>query len=452
MSRNLRLFAVVLGFLALIGALAGSGAATAPPGTVVMSGLDNPRGLAFGPEGGLYVAEAGRGGPVPPCAMIRGQLQCVGASGAVSRLWRGAQQRIATGLPSYAPSDGAGATGPHDISLHGRGNAYVTIGLGANPSFRAVFGQGFGRLVRMQPQGSWDFDDDISSYEATHNPDGSPVPDSNLYGVLAEPGGRVVVDAGGNDLLRVSSNGDISTLAVFPSRPQGRPTDSVPTSVVRGPDGTYYVGELTGGPFFVDAARVYRVVPGQVPQPYGPAFSFIIDLGWGPDGHLYVLQHASGPGLTGPGALFRVESDGTKTPVVTGLESPGGLVFGPDNALYVSNRSTSAGAGEVLRFELPLSPPPTPPPPPPPPPPAPVPPPPPPPPPSAPATCLVPRVIGLKLAAARAEIESSANCSVGRVRTARSIKRRDGRVFGQVPRGGAVRAAGTTVSLVVGRL
>jgi beta-lactam-binding protein with PASTA domain len=61
-------------------------------------------------------------------------------------------------------------------------------------------------------------------------------------------------------------------------------------------------------------------------------------------------------------------------------------------------------------------------------------------------------VIGLKLAAARAEIESSANCSVGRVRTARSIKRRDGRVFGQVPRGGAVRAAGTTVSLVVGRL
>ena len=28
----------------------------------VMSGLDNPRGLAIGPEGALYVAEAGRGG------------------------------------------------------------------------------------------------------------------------------------------------------------------------------------------------------------------------------------------------------------------------------------------------------------------------------------------------------------------------------------------------------
>ena len=34
--------------------------------TCVMSGLDSPRGLAFDPEGALYVAEAGRGaGAVP---------------------------------------------------------------------------------------------------------------------------------------------------------------------------------------------------------------------------------------------------------------------------------------------------------------------------------------------------------------------------------------------------
>jgi len=48
--------------------------------TVVMSGLDNPRGLAFGPEGALYVVEAGRGGS-GPCQMLRGLSRCYGATG-----------------------------------------------------------------------------------------------------------------------------------------------------------------------------------------------------------------------------------------------------------------------------------------------------------------------------------------------------------------------------------
>lgn len=43
----------------------GTQAAASPAFTVIASGLDNPRGLAFGPEGGLYVAESGRGGPGP---------------------------------------------------------------------------------------------------------------------------------------------------------------------------------------------------------------------------------------------------------------------------------------------------------------------------------------------------------------------------------------------------
>jgi glucose/arabinose dehydrogenase len=42
-------------------AIPASGVAASPP-QPVMTGLDNPRGLAWGPEGGLYVAEAGRGG------------------------------------------------------------------------------------------------------------------------------------------------------------------------------------------------------------------------------------------------------------------------------------------------------------------------------------------------------------------------------------------------------
>src|SRR5688500_17377445 len=66
---------------------------------VVMSGLDNPRGLDFGPQGALYVAEAGRGGGVgAPNIVLRGTPLYYGATGAVSRLWKGQQQRVASGL------------------------------------------------------------------------------------------------------------------------------------------------------------------------------------------------------------------------------------------------------------------------------------------------------------------------------------------------------------------
>ena len=75
-------------------------------------------------------------------------------------------------------------------------------------------------------------------------------------------------------------------------------------------------------------------------------------------------------------------------------------------------------------------------------------PPPPPPPPPPPVRCHVPRVIGLTLRGARRRIRR-ANCSVGRVRRARS--RRIGRVIGQSPRAGAVRSSGFPVNLVVGR-
>jgi glucose/arabinose dehydrogenase len=67
-----------------------------------MTGLDNPRGLAWGPAGGLYVAEAGRGGSgvcVPAPDAPPPAVRCYGATGAVSRLWHGLQERVVAGLP-----------------------------------------------------------------------------------------------------------------------------------------------------------------------------------------------------------------------------------------------------------------------------------------------------------------------------------------------------------------
>jgi len=162
----------------------------------------------------------------------------------------------------------------------------------------------------------------------------------------------VVADAGANALLAVRSNGAISTITSLPSRAQGRSTDAVPTAVTIGPDGAYYLAQLTGVPFTAGVANVYRVVHGQVPAVAYSGFTTIIDLTFGPDGSLYVLEHSTGPAFFAlPGRLLKIAPDGTRNTVVDGLTRPGSVAVGPDGALYVSHRSISVGTGEVLRVE-----------------------------------------------------------------------------------------------------
>src|SRR5262249_38503504 len=124
-------------------------------------------------------------------------------------------------------------------------------------------------LIQMSASGKLNLVADLALYEFDHNPAGDPL-DSNPFSVLAEPGGRVIADAGGNSLIRVAANGRIETIATFPSQPNPTPVGppriaSVATSVVRGSDGAPYVGELTGVPSAPGLARVWRGVPGQAP-------------------------------------------------------------------------------------------------------------------------------------------------------------------------------------------
>ena len=326
-------------------------ASAQPAVTVIMSGLDNPRGLAFGPEGALYVAEAGRGGAGPCGVNSAGELRCYGATGAITRLWHGRQVRMVTGLPSHANAAGQ-ANGPSDISFQGRGGAYVTIGLADDPDFlRPQFGPAgalFGTLVRVAPNGSWRVSADVAAYEAEVNPAGGVI-DSNPFGLLAQAGGRIVSDAGANALLEITANGRIATLAVFPSRPL-QPTDAVPTSVVLGPDGAYYVSQLTGTPFIAGAANVFRVVRGERPTVFLSGFKAITDLDFGPDGSLYVVEHAGGAmGFGAPGRVVRIAPDGTRSVVIAGLIRPTSVLVDAAGAVYVTNRGVSVGTGEVLR-------------------------------------------------------------------------------------------------------
>lgn len=341
---------------------------------VIASGLVNPRGLNFGPEGALYVAEAGSGGSGPCIVNTNNQLVCYGATGAITRISLRAPSsniRIVSGLPSLAGPTGASATGPHDVDFQGRGNGFVTIGAaldparrfvdGAHPEFAAV-GPKFGRLVRFQPNGRWSFTEDLSAFELLANPDGGAF-DSNPYGIIALPGRLVFTDAGGNSLNEVAANGSISNLAAFfdrvvPFAGGQIPMQAVPTTVTIGPDGAYYVGQLTGFPFPAGAANVYRVpADGGPPDIFSGGFTKIIDIAFAPDGSLYVLQiSAAGgpPPAGGPGSLIRVSPDGTtKATIVAagdGLVAPGGIAIGADGSIYVTNHSVEPnGIGTVVK-------------------------------------------------------------------------------------------------------
>jgi DNA-binding beta-propeller fold protein YncE len=352
---------VLLVLAAVLAALAVAGTATGATVTPVMTGLDNPRGLAFGPEGALYVTESGRGGSGPPCRIRFGSPFCYGPTGAISRLWRGKQEKWVTGLPSMAPTDGSTAeNGPQDISFHGRGNAFVTMGMGGTAAERAELGPNLqlaGRLLKLSASGKIKEIADPLSYEAANNPAGG-INDSNPFGVLALPGRQIVVDAGGNSVLEVTANGTMATLAAFGPRPNpifpiGPPVvDSVETRVAQGPDGALYVSELTGVPFVTGFARIHRIAPDGTTSVYATGLTTVVDLAFAADGTLYALQHAScGPFFACPGSIVRVAGSGPHPVVYAGLSRPAGLTIGPDGAFYVSNNGASAGIGEVLRIQ-----------------------------------------------------------------------------------------------------
>ncbi|MES2465308.1 MAG: ScyD/ScyE family protein [Armatimonadota bacterium] len=351
--------------------------------TLIMSNLDNPRGLAIGPDGGVYVTEAGRGGNGTTVTTGDGSAQSFGTTSGVSRFLGGVQSRVLSGAPSLAvttlngvPAPGNDASGLQDITFVG-GQAYGLIGLGGNPAIRNSFtatenasGARFlGHLVTLSLDGSNTITSvaDVSAYEAANNPAGGNTGDdvnSNPHSLVARPGGGfAVTDAGGNDVLNVSAGGGVSTISVLPARTFGPFTyQSVPTGITLGPDGSYYFTELTGFPFPAGAANIYRYNPitNQTSIAY-TGFTNLLDVAFAPDGSLYALQlNTNGilgnppfSGPAGPGVLTRIDTLGNRTNISSpsfNLSNPTALAIGADGAIYVSNQGSSAGTGQVIRI------------------------------------------------------------------------------------------------------
>jgi hypothetical protein len=358
--------AASVGSIAMVIAGTTTPASAQPSFEVVASGLDNPRHLTFSATGDLYVAESGRGGSVSCAEHPELGEFCLGFTGAVTRVRDdGPEEPVLTGLPSIL-GEGGDALGPSDIAFTGGQKFVLTIGLGGSDEFRDAFGPDgaqLGTLVSGKlKRGGWSLFADVLANEATANPDGTDI-DSNPVGLVRQGEGYLVADAGGNAVVRASHKGTFTTIAVLPPGsalappfvPPGTqiPTDAVPTSVVQGPDGAYYISQLTGFPFEKGDANIWRVVPGQDPTVYASGLTNLTDLAFAPDGSLYAVEIATEGLLNGPiGSLVKV------TPGASDHETVAGGLFAPygvaltSGAAYVTTCSVCVGGGEVIQIPL----------------------------------------------------------------------------------------------------
>jgi hypothetical protein len=371
------LASLVVGVMLATTAVASASAAD-PSFTVVADGLHSPRGVAFGPGGRLYVAEAGLGGGNPTDGLKPG----FGMTGSITEI-RGAWtaspsvRTLRSGLPSAAEEEAGmvNAVGPAGISVHGNGNINLIMSLSQEQTGLPA---PIGDLLKLTPSGRMRVLANVGdhNYEwSTQHQDLAPhdfTPgDSNPYGVLSVARGEYVVDAGTNTLNWIGRNGKVKILAYFPNNAIA---DATPTCLAKGPDGALYIGTLA----FVDslgawldpslpaphpAATVYRVDP-KAADP--SSLSTVLSLatpwatglwpitGCAADGQaFYASAFWNGFGQAGPtGDVVRIPfADPTQHESLTGstLQFPGGVAIGPDHHVYVANMSTSAD-GQVVRL------------------------------------------------------------------------------------------------------
>jgi hypothetical protein len=321
--------------------------------TVVVAGLQSPRGLTTAPGGRLYVAQAGSGGNTGKITEIR-------------NYWTGspATRDVVTGLVSIG-GDGE-FVGVDGISADSNGNIHAIMAE-SNSGVPELGTSQLGHLLKLNTAGAVRDVANVGDANYAWTGDHVPLapndfPDSNPYGVLVEPGKTYVTDAGANTLNVVLANGSNQILAYFPNNAI---RDATPTCVAKGPDGALYIGTLALVDSIVrgPSAVVYRVDPTatdpndlskilSVATPWATGLWPINGCAFGPDGTFYASQLITNSGFSG-GDVVKIPFSNPASHTLLANDSlmfPAGIAVGQDGAVYVANGSAYLPSGEVVRL------------------------------------------------------------------------------------------------------
>ncbi len=329
--------------------------------TVFSSGYNCPRGLKFGPDGFLYVAEGGLGGDRSTIGIVDQVPFPIGpyTGGFTARVSkvdaRGVRTTIVDGLPSSAtnPITGGFISGASDVAFVGR-TLYILLS-GAGPS-HGLLGTTNG-ILRVNPIGRPTLIADLSAFQkanpvANTQPDDFE-PDGTWYGMVAVKDKLYAVEPNHGELDEITTSGQIHRIADI-SATQGH---IVPTSIAFRDN--FYVGNLGTFPMAQGGEVVLQINPAGHVAPVVPELTAVLGVAFDSRNRLYVLetftgQPFPGPPAAGTGQVVRVDTNGHHQVIATGLTFPTAMTFGPDGALYVSNNgfATPPGTGQIVRIDV----------------------------------------------------------------------------------------------------